>query len=285
MLTDVHGRIIHTSKGWCSLTGYELKEVEGKCCGFLQGPMTEKAIVKESMKQLQVQKQVEMTVFNYKKDGTCFRNKVIIISIHGGYTSNGEHFSIRVVCNCSRNSKSSLIMLIIFTLIVDVTHYCALLKDVSLESDPVKDLIPKLNEPVVAGNIAISANKDLATNNDSFDLKDEFMRAVDSLDNSNSFSSGYSTDSMSGSESDRIARYNEGGDHNDNGMEFDQQDDFADDEHDNSEQDLVSNLNGRKFSSYSFSNSDQPPFDSTSDMNSSKRAKNGSAADFSMFLG
>ena len=36
VLTDKVGRIVHANKAWSDLTGYHLRDVEGKTCKFLQ---------------------------------------------------------------------------------------------------------------------------------------------------------------------------------------------------------------------------------------------------------
>jgi PAS domain S-box-containing protein len=82
--------VIHVNTAWSQLTGYELSEVEGKTCKFLQGLETNVHETAKTKQAILQNKSVQMTVVNYKKNGERFWNKVIIVPIHGGYEDTSE---------------------------------------------------------------------------------------------------------------------------------------------------------------------------------------------------
>jgi PAS domain S-box len=66
--------IIYANKAFERLTGYSQEDIIGKNCRFLQGKDREQDArykIKEAMKNHEV---VEVTLQNYKKDGTLFHN-------------------------------------------------------------------------------------------------------------------------------------------------------------------------------------------------------------------
>lgn len=66
--------IIFASSGFCHHTGYELQEILGRNCRFLQGKDTNKNAVKQIRIAIEQAREVCVTLLNYKKDGTPFWN-------------------------------------------------------------------------------------------------------------------------------------------------------------------------------------------------------------------
>lgn len=85
ILTDKHGRILHVNPQWVALTGYELNDVEGQTNKILQGRETDRSIVEQANVGFKAHKNVEMVLYNYRKDGTRFLNIMTIVPIIGGY--------------------------------------------------------------------------------------------------------------------------------------------------------------------------------------------------------
>jgi PAS domain S-box-containing protein len=94
VLTDRLGRVIHVNTAWSQLTGYELAEVEGRTCKFLQGRETNFHETVKSKEAVRQNRPFQMTVVNYKKNGERFLNKVIIVPIHGGYEDPSKFISL-----------------------------------------------------------------------------------------------------------------------------------------------------------------------------------------------
>jgi len=104
--------IVYASSGFCSYTGYEVQEIEGRNCRFLQGPETDAADVariraairgytdaaaataKDDKSSLSSQPQqqlqpVSVNLINYRKDGTSFCNEFFLAPLRSS-SSNGK---------------------------------------------------------------------------------------------------------------------------------------------------------------------------------------------------
>jgi PAS domain S-box-containing protein len=73
--------IVCANAAFCTLTGYEKSEILGRNCRFLAGPGTEpagRALLRDAVAHA---RPVLTVVLNYKKDGTAFRNAVMIAPV------------------------------------------------------------------------------------------------------------------------------------------------------------------------------------------------------------
>tara|TARA_B110000438_G_scaffold80663_1_gene80621 strand:+ start:1507 stop:1896 length:390 start_codon:yes stop_codon:yes gene_type:complete len=70
--TTVKGSITYANKAFKKLTGYEQSEVIGKTPRILQGPGTDKNVIRKLATALKTEKSFEGKAVNYKKDGTPF---------------------------------------------------------------------------------------------------------------------------------------------------------------------------------------------------------------------
>jgi PAS domain S-box-containing protein len=80
-LTD--NPIVECNEAFLQLTGYSRSEVIGRNCRFLRGAGTEPEMtlqLREAIRQLQP---VMVEILNYRKDGTPFRNAVMVAPIFG----------------------------------------------------------------------------------------------------------------------------------------------------------------------------------------------------------
>lgn len=84
--------IIYASRTFCELTGYQENEVIGRNCRFLQAPggrvsraearrFTSPDAVRDMFHSLALNKDVQVSLINYRKDGTPFLNRVSIVPI------------------------------------------------------------------------------------------------------------------------------------------------------------------------------------------------------------
>ncbi|MCJ8191983.1 LuxR C-terminal-related transcriptional regulator [Sphingomicrobium aestuariivivum] len=69
------------------MTGYALDEILGRNCRFLAGPKTEPFLTDKIRSAIDHRKPVLVEILNYKKDGTPFRNAVLIAPI---FSDDGE---------------------------------------------------------------------------------------------------------------------------------------------------------------------------------------------------
>ncbi len=78
---QVDNPIIACNAKFLELTGYSESEVIGHNCRFLSGPKTEPWLSEEIRNGLRGKKSVLVEIQNYKRDGTPFRNAVLIAPI------------------------------------------------------------------------------------------------------------------------------------------------------------------------------------------------------------
>lgn len=69
---------------FCRLTGYAEREIVGRNCRFLAGEETEPAIRRQVRSAVEAQRPVLVDILNYRRDGTPFRNGVMIAPLFDG---------------------------------------------------------------------------------------------------------------------------------------------------------------------------------------------------------
>ena len=83
--------IVECNEAFVALTGYSTDEIIGQNCRFLTGPDTEPELSEMLRVSIRDRRPVLVEILNYKKDGSVFRNAVLVAPIFG---SDGtlEHF-------------------------------------------------------------------------------------------------------------------------------------------------------------------------------------------------
>jgi PAS domain S-box-containing protein len=70
--------IIYVNPAFEKLTGYRAEDVIGKNCRILQGPETDEASKQRIREAIRLQKECQVTILNYRRDGTPFWNNLQI---------------------------------------------------------------------------------------------------------------------------------------------------------------------------------------------------------------
>ncbi len=73
--------IIECNDAFIDLTGYSREEIVGRNCRFLAGEATEPALTEALRAGIKAGQPVMAEILNYKKDGTAFRNALMIAPI------------------------------------------------------------------------------------------------------------------------------------------------------------------------------------------------------------
>jgi hypothetical protein len=76
--TQTDNPLIAVNAAFCALTGYTESEVIGRNCRFLRGPGTENGQTEKLRSAVYEQRPALAELINYRKDGSPFRNAVII---------------------------------------------------------------------------------------------------------------------------------------------------------------------------------------------------------------
>ena len=74
--------LVSVNQAFIDLTGYDEDEILGRNCRFLSGPGTEPWLTDAIRDGVREHKPVLVEILNYKKDGTPFRNAVLVAPIY-----------------------------------------------------------------------------------------------------------------------------------------------------------------------------------------------------------
>ena len=75
--------MVYVSDEFTNQTGYNVSEVLGKNCRFLQGPETDMNDVEHIRQAIKMRKSITIDILNYKKDGKKFWNRLRIKPLFG----------------------------------------------------------------------------------------------------------------------------------------------------------------------------------------------------------
>ena len=73
--------IIAANQAFCDLTGYPSEQIIGRNCKFLTGPGTESWLTNKLRLGIQARRPTLVEILNYKRDGTPFRNAVLVAPV------------------------------------------------------------------------------------------------------------------------------------------------------------------------------------------------------------
>ena len=73
--------IVYASRGFLTLTGYQMSQVVGRNCRFLQGPGTDPKMVDRIRTGVAAGEDTSVCLLNYKADGTPFWNQFCVAAL------------------------------------------------------------------------------------------------------------------------------------------------------------------------------------------------------------
>jgi len=71
------------NRAFCELTGYDETEIVGRNCRFLAGDQTESWISDQIRSAIERRRPVLVDILNYRRDGSAFRNGVMVTPLFG----------------------------------------------------------------------------------------------------------------------------------------------------------------------------------------------------------
>jgi PAS domain S-box-containing protein len=74
--------VVLANAAFLELTGYTASEVVGRNCRFLQGPGTDRKVVDQLRQAIANEREIEVEILNYRKDGSSFWNTVLVSPVH-----------------------------------------------------------------------------------------------------------------------------------------------------------------------------------------------------------
>ncbi len=77
--------LIYVNPAFETITGFSAKNVLGRNCRFLQGPDTEPTPLQLLRLAVQQRQEVQVTLQNYRRDGTPFRNELRVVPVSEGH--------------------------------------------------------------------------------------------------------------------------------------------------------------------------------------------------------
>jgi len=82
LITDVRRLITHANPAFSKITGYREKDILGRDCKFLQGPLSNPETVEAIRTCLQNETEFSGEILNYREDGSIFWNDLSISPVH-----------------------------------------------------------------------------------------------------------------------------------------------------------------------------------------------------------
>lgn len=74
--------VVFANRAFVSMSGYEPEEILNRNCRFMQGPGTDKASIAGIREAIAAERQIQMEILNYRKDGSSFWNALFISPVY-----------------------------------------------------------------------------------------------------------------------------------------------------------------------------------------------------------
>ncbi|WP_431049294.1 histidine kinase famiy protein [Roseateles sp. L2-2] len=100
--------LVFANNAFLEMTGYELDELVGKNCRFLQGPDTDRESVALIREAIRTESEVTVELINYRKDGTSFWNALFLTPVKDTDGKLVYYFSSQLDVSRRRDAEAAL---------------------------------------------------------------------------------------------------------------------------------------------------------------------------------
>ncbi|EWY42373.1 PAS sensor protein [Skermanella stibiiresistens SB22] len=100
--------IVFANQAFVDMTGYDLAEILGNNCRFLQGPESDPSARRLIVEAIAQRRDVKVEILNYRKNGTPFWNELYISPIHDDDGNLLYFFGSQLDCTLRRQAESRI---------------------------------------------------------------------------------------------------------------------------------------------------------------------------------
>lgn len=99
--------IVFANNAFLDLTGYDLEEIIGRNCRFLQGAQTDRDVVRQLRESVAAREAISVEILNYRRDGSPFWNGVFIGPVYDEHGKLLYFFASQLDVTARREAEAS----------------------------------------------------------------------------------------------------------------------------------------------------------------------------------
>jgi len=100
--------IVFANEAFINMTGYTRDELIGRNCRFLQGPETDRAVVRQIAQAIRERRQIATEILNYRKNGSAFWNALFISPVFDKQGNLAYFFASQLDISRRRDAEQAL---------------------------------------------------------------------------------------------------------------------------------------------------------------------------------